>query len=148
MVTSAFLLNRIVLPRCVGLVNLANMMPVTQAVMNTPMTLWTLMTRMAPGHRVLVIRPPYLESLLRIWKCLWCQDSQFSPNGVLCLHTEKKGRGEVHYIVNTDHMVRLLCIKVKVTFKTIRWWIYLILDHHLSEFTMLPGNEVPNNTKQ
>ena len=58
-----FLLNRMVLPRWVGLVNLANMIPVTQAVMNTPMTLWTLITRMAPGHWVEVIRPPYLEKV-------------------------------------------------------------------------------------
>ena len=48
-----------VFPRCVGLVNLANMMPVMQAVMKTPTMLCTLITTMASGQWTLVIRPPY-----------------------------------------------------------------------------------------
>ena len=63
-----------VLARCVGLVNLANMIPVIPAysyqdytrdlslsltVINTPMMLWRLITNTAVGHSVEIILPPY-----------------------------------------------------------------------------------------
>ena len=112
MVTSAILLKMMVLARCVGFVNLANMMPVMQAwaaphigshivcryiyfvsegrtqlftVMKTPTTLCTLITRMAAGHWVEVMRPPYLHSVHHHWPVSPCPVSGYPM--VCCVST-------------------------------------------------------------
>ena len=62
METSACLLNTIVAPLLVGLVNLAKKMPAIMAEMMTPVMLWTHIVMMAKEQRPVVARPPYLHS--------------------------------------------------------------------------------------
>ena len=56
----ACLLNTIVAPLLVGLVNLAKKMPAIMAEMMTPVMLWTHIVMMAKEQRPVVARPPYL----------------------------------------------------------------------------------------
>ena len=99
------------------MVNLAKTMPVMQASMKTPVTLWTHISRTAELHWVVVALPPYLAiSVCQSSHSMGNQDQAVSPDGVLGLHTEEEGGGEVLDVLHADDVVHIpLTVRLEVT---------------------------------
>ena len=70
---------------------------------------------------MVVALPPYLAiSVSQSSHFMGNQDQAVSPDGVLGLHTEEEGGGEVLHVLHTDDVVRTtLAVRLKVSWRII-----------------------------